>query len=641
MDDLGSKPAEVRIIAALGALFLACQALSAGPLRTSFWGCHLLAFVPAAVAAGVFAASLAVLAWLVLSPTGTAPRFMAPLERAGASRFALPVLAVVMTTAMVLFRSHQTVLGDALPLITDLPAGATFHPREPLTMLVQSAVYGWFSGGAALPAAEGVATATASAQTVSIACGFLFVFVAFDLARCIFQPPVSAAADKARERMTATGRNAAILLGTLVVLLQGYAVLFFGYLENYAIDALLIGVVLASGVRVLAGHLPLAVPLLAAVLAFGLHLSQITLLPALAVLAGSEWRTPARRRAAGRDLVIAAIGYVLLDRFLASRPGGMSLWAAAHNMLTTATSDQGTGAGIGYLLSARHSRDFLNDQYLLGPWAAALFVPGALFALRRHAFSDRKLVFLAVAASSYLGASWFTSDPLLGYPRDWDIFAPAGVAYTVAGLALWNAAGRLPFAWWRILASLVVLSGLHLSVWVALNHSEPRAMARFATLPLGLGRTEMVLGSWHRRQGNNGEAERWLRRSIEVAPRNAMTWALIGQIAADRRDLQGVIEAYAKAVALRPDKLLFRHNLVLAYEYTDQPALAIPHYETMCRTEPDLVWNWIGYARALRSSGRVAEGRTILQRGRPILERYLASSPPDSIAATIRSALAE
>ncbi len=634
----------MRVIAGLGAVFLVFQALGAGPLRTTFWGFHLLAFVPVAAAAGVFAASLAVLAWLVLAPTETAPRFMAPLERAAASRLALPVLAVAMTAALVLFRSHQTVLGDALPLITDLPAGATFHPREPLTMLVQSTVYGWFSHGKALPTAEGVATATTSAQTVSIVCGALFILVAFDLVRSIFQPPTPAAStapDKARQRLAASGRNATILLGTLALGLQGYALLFFGYLENYAVDALLIAVVLATGVRVLAGRLPLAVPLVAAVLAFGLHLSQIALLPALAILVGFELRSPTRRQAAWRDLAIAALGVVVLDRFLASRPGGMSLWAAAQNILATATNDQGTGGGIGYVLSARHSRDFLNDQFLMGPWAAALFVPGALFAWRRRAFSDRRLVFLAIAAASYLVASWITADPQLGYPRDWDIFAPAGVAYTVAGLALWNAATRSPFTWWRILASVVVLSGLHLAVWVALNHSEPRAMARFATLPLGLGRTEMVLGNWYRRQGNNDEAERWLRRSVEASPRNANSWAFLGQIAADRQDFQGVIAAYTKAVALRPDKLVFRHNLVLAYEYTDQPALAIPHYEILCRTEPNLVWNWMGSASALRRTGHPAEARAVLQRARPILDRYLASSPPDSIAATIRSALAE
>jgi tetratricopeptide (TPR) repeat protein len=631
----------VRIIAALGVASLVLQALAVGPLRTSFWGFHLLAFVPAAVAAGVFAASIAVLVWLVLSPDDMAPRFMARLESAAASRVVLLVLAVTMTAALAVFRSHQTVLGDALPLITDLPTGVTFHPREPLTMFIQSAVYGWFSGGAELPGAKGVATATQSAQTVSIVCGFLFVVVAFDLVRSIFQPLTPAAPMKKQRRASDANLNAVVLLGTLVLVLQGYALLFFGYLENYAIDALLIAVVLASGVRTLAVRLPLAVPLLAAVLAFGLHLSQIALLPALAMLVVSELSAPDRRRAAARDLVIAAVGYLVVDRFLASRHGGMSLWAAAQNILTTATSDQGTGAGIGYLLSPRHLRDFVNDQYLLGPWAAALFVPGAILAFKRHVPVDRSRVFLAIAAASYLGASFITSDPQLGYPRDWDIFAPAGVAYTVAGLALWKAAARSQFVWWRVLTTIAALSGLHLAVWVTLNHSEPRAMARFATLPLGLGRTEMVIGNWYRRQGNDEEAERWLRRSVEASPGNANSWAFLGQIAGDRQNLPAVIEAYTKAVALRPDKLVFRHNLVLAYEYSKQPAPTIPHYETLCRTEPNLVWNWMGYARALRQTGRAAEARAVLQRGRPYLDRYLASSPPDSAAAAIRSALAE
>src|SRR5262249_53236697 len=158
-----------------------------------------------------------------------------------------------------------------------------------------------------------------------------------------------------------------------------------------------------------------------------------------------------------------------------------------------------------------------NDQYLMGPWAAGLLLPAAALAWPRRAVGEWRsspVSFVLVVAASYFLASFLTVDPSLGYARDWDLFAPAGVAYTAAGLGLLMLAVSSSAARERLLLFFIATSAVHLATWVWLNHCEPRAMARFATLPLGLGRTELVLGNWYRREGQPQKAEEWLQRAV-------------------------------------------------------------------------------------------------------------------------------
>src|SRR5262249_12633800 len=145
---------------------------------------HLLAFVPRGVAATVF---LVMLASMAAAWRGFDRR--APIIDTVTRKLAQPLFAAVFTgvaTALFwIFRSHQTVLGDAWPLATDLPHGVEFHPRQPLAMMVQQAVYDAQNGGQRLtfPGAPTMADpavhrAILSAQCVSVACGALFVALA-------------------------------------------------------------------------------------------------------------------------------------------------------------------------------------------------------------------------------------------------------------------------------------------------------------------------------------------------------------------------------------------------------------------------------------------------------------------------------
>jgi len=144
-------------------------------------------------------------------------------------------------------------------------------------------------------------------------------------------------------------------------------------------------------------------------------------------------------------------------------------------------------------------------------------------------------------------------------------------------------------------------------------------MQRFATLDLGLGRTEVVLGNWHYRNGRTAEAVPWFERALRVDPRNSNAWAFLGQIEAEAGNMQRAGEAFRSASALRPDKALYRHNLVKALEAQGRFAETLPHYEILTNQEPYFVDNPLGWAAALRATGREAEATATLQRG---LERF-------------------
>jgi len=326
---------------------------------------------------------------------------------------------------------------------------------------------------------------------------------------------------------------------------------------------------------------------------------------------------------------------------------GSSLWRAVRGIVTTALTDQGSGAGLGYMFSAPHLRDFLDEQYLLGPLAAFLFVPAAVCAamhrrtrgtgrasgLRQDDSRSREGsasgAFLCLAAAVFLAASWTASDPALGYARDWDLFAPTGVTYSVAGLYLLATQVRAGAARARLLACGLLLSFLHLGAWVLVDHSEARSMARFVHLPLGQGRTEVVVGSWHFRNGRTDEAVTWFEKALRANPRNPSAYAFLGYIDAQRGRMDRAADAYREAIQYRPDKPDYRHNEIQALEALGRYAETLPHYEMLARDEPETIENWLGYARALRTLGREPAARDVLQRALARFEAARRRQPDD------------
>ena len=81
-----------------------------------------------------------------------------------------------------------------------------------------------------------------------------------------------------------------------------------------------------------------------------------------------------------------------------------------------------------------------------------------------------------------------------------------------------------------------------------------------------------ALAGFYLRQGQPDQAEPLLKRGLELAPDNARTWQLWGEIRRERNDTEGALAAFDKALALNPDDLVaLRAKASLAIE--------LGHYE--------------------------------------------------------------
>lgn len=598
-------------IAAVG---LILQIASLGPLRASFWGFHLFAFVHPAVAV-VGWACVALAAIAVLRPMG------AGTESVRGDPFGRPWL-VALTLATVcaglfwLFRTEHLFLGDALPLKIDLAKGQDFHPRQPLTMWVQQQLFRFVGPIVARGQADPEEVALRSVAWGSVAAGFLFVLVAVALGRGI------ARSSQHTPRMG--------WLAALVILSQGYIQLFFGYVENYTYYALMIAVYIYLGLRYISGSAPLVLSGLALVLALALHLSAAVLMPSFLVLAVWGLTQRDRRRGALLDLAICAV--VLL--------GVRQVFLIAYNydLLGTLFDVSGRALGQkddlipGYMTSLRHARDFINEQFLIGPLGLFLFLPAGGFALAFAKRRDAATVFLLTLGLAYAAASGLAGDSNLGYARNWDLLAPAGICFVIA--AVYFVSHHVTESVWlrRLLVFGLVISAVHTLPWIWINHNEQASFARLKALPLGLGRTEVVVANWYLRNGRREEATQWFRRAIAVNPNQGPAYAFLGMLFTEDERFEDARVAYARAVALRPDKPEYHHNYAMTLLELGRDDEALAELERLRVMRPDHREYDYLMADVLSKLGRERDLVAVNERLLSFAEQTLATDPTDELA---------
>ncbi len=553
---------------ALAFISLVGGALAAGLLRDSWWGFHLAAFAPTPLVVAVVVILLGALAWFLF---GSAELPDSPLFLNRPARTTV-VVALVGGALFWGFRSEQRLLGDAQPLATDLVGGQNFHPRQPLTYRLQQSLYQQLDSIFAREGREPVDVAHRTVAVGSVVAGMLFCAVAMGLGGTI----------------AGSGTLASLLVALLLVS-QGFALLFFGYVENYTFYTLAIGMFVLEALLYLRGRTSLMAPGLTLLLAVALHLSAVALVPAFAVLAGHGLTN--HRRDTLRDLGLLAVGTVGTHFILSQMFVDYGLTVGVRDLLEIARRDHGGGAGLSYTWSATHLRDFFNSQWLLGP-VSALVATATLVHGFARGWREPEARFLAVATLTFLAGSFLMSEPLLGYARDWDLFAPAGVVYatTVAYFVARHGVSRE-----RVLLLLLAVSATHTTLWVANNHVEARALERFKTLPLGLGRTQVVVGNWYYRHQETAQAQQWFHAALEENPYNANAFGLLGAVQAGEGNLEEAAASFQNAVGLRPDKQVFRNNLVAALMELDRAPEALPHLRWLVNKLP----NQITYLRLL------------------------------------------
>jgi Flp pilus assembly protein TadD len=598
------------------------HAVAAQPDLSWMWGTHFYGFYPRwvlIVATGILAAVVLATAFRRKQLSDVITNALTP-ALAGKRMFAFAAACVVAGTSLFWFaRISHTYLGDGNIIVEEIDTSQQLLEREPLSSLLQYAVYrttkSWFydsNRSIELNAHDALAPG-------SVLAGFFFLIVAWLLAN-----ELARLVKVDQDRYT---RVIGALLW-LTIAAQGYVQLFFGYVENYSFYAVGVVTYLWLAMRYLRGAAPLLYPTLALILCFALHLSSLVLGASFVVLAIHALARRDSRSRALRDLGVAtAIAFAVVLVFARVREG----YNPVNTLLAMVRTAFAHESNRGYMFSGQHYRDFFNEQLLIGPLGMFLFLPATVAALlAKNVRRGPVAWFVLVAGLGYLIACWLIGDSNLGYARDWDLLSHSGLVFTTASLALLLLPRVRPAVVVAALVCAAATSLYHTAPWITLNADSSRSLARLETLPLGLGRTEVVMSTYYRQRGDTESQRLWLQRALATNPANVNAIYLLGALDLRTGRYEDAVVSLGQAVRIRPDKVMFRTALVQALTALNRLQEAIPHLEMLARTDPNSLSVQLTLGEALQGAGRIAEGQRAFEQAERLCRPIVASKPGDA-----------
>ncbi len=362
------------------------------------WGIGFWAFLPVGVRVGLAVAAVIVLA-AILSLRDAADR--AKGQQSSQSSYFLISTAVIAVFGALyfLFPARSFFLGDGLQNLDALASGKGIIKA---TALGEGYAHVWLAKVLGVSDRSG---ALLVFRLLSGLSGIVFVAAAVVGSRRLF--------DGARDQF----------LFVLGLATGGYALLWFGYVEQYSLFVAVVGIFTLIGLLVAHGAVNRfwLLPLLA--LAVLMHIFGLLLLPAALYLLLAD-TSLGRRIGRTRNASLVLAGMLAL---IAAVSGGIFAFRSSlflrYALIPLADSIYAYDSYT--LLSWAHLLDFVNLALLLLPGAGLL----VLLMTRRQtraALKDRRFIFLTIMLV-IVWAGLFLVDPKLGLPRDWDLFSFAGL----------------------------------------------------------------------------------------------------------------------------------------------------------------------------------------------------------------------
>ena len=403
--------------------------------------------------------------------------------------------------------------------------------------------------------------------------------------------------------------------------------LFFGYVENYALYMPGVLLYLFLGLRTLENRMPLWAPALVLGLLLALHQAFAVFGPSLLFLAYRTWRQ-------GRDTVpswkntaatVAALCCVPVSTAALLELSGIGFDGylgrmGGRNFLPLFAEP---GLQSQYrIFSLAHFLDFLNQQLLTAPAACM-----AIFLVRKSHLGRQ--TFLLIAAVFPLFFT-FLARPEIGVFRDWDIFSLPALPLTlwVATALMARIRAREP-----LFHSAFLLCGaaaFHTLFWIGLNASAGPAEARFVHLVNRLTGISAVnswitLGKFHRRQNNTNAALHAYQRSIDADPTNPNRWLTTGVACREMGRTSDAIEHFRKAAELQPDLAIPYMNLGAIYYDTGEFSMAIEYFRKAIALQPDLADAHMSLGAVYRRVGQYADAIEALEKAVALRPHHAAT----------------
>lgn len=368
------------------------------------------------------------------------------------------ITAVVTISSLITFyflRSKTHFLGDGYLNLSSLASAKPFVKDTAIGAIKAHIWLKSHMGG------NDEATALLTFQVISILSGVLFLLAIFYLARKLFREPLDS---------TLFGFGMAS---------GGYTLLFFGYVEYYALFVLSVTIYTLAGLLIVNGKLNKWLALLFFALTVFFHVLSISLLPSTLYLLSVGTRVEkfflklSSRKKWSLTLLAGVISISVLTFYYSNS------YRLRFTMMPI-VSDRFTVEGY-TLFSLKHLFDIINLIFLMFPgFLIYLFLLPRT--LSRQFLHERSFQFLLILSLSTLCAV-FLVDPKLGMPRDWDLLSYFGVP--LCALGYYSVVTRSESTRKYIAIALMMLLGLFSLFPRALRQSSPQsAIAEFKSYAL-------------------------------------------------------------------------------------------------------------------------------------------------------------
>lgn len=540
------------------------------------WGGHHYAFFPAVWLAGGLgaAAAAALLGWL------------RPVRRSVPHAAAAAVAVLAGGVLFWLGREQVPFLGDGFARIESLRQGIFIWLLEPVGITFPYRLSRWLPGTDPQTVFAGI----------SIGCGVVFLILAAWLAWVA----------------AAEGRNRLLVFGLLAT--AGVTRLFYGYVETYPLLAVAVLFYLVLGVRFARGRGNPVVLAAAVCLVFLVHTSGVLLLPSLVYLL---WRRGGRAWAAGLvPVLVLAGGHLALHGLGSGLPQALGVY---REFLLPFGNAAGPQYQYGVFAPA-HFLDLFQAQMLVGPFSLVFVLLLLAAGGVRLLGSDGRFLLWA-------GVPWFLFAAVfhhtIGAPRQWDLFAPAALAWVVLAALLLTRlpglAGR-PARAGLVIGLVLGTSLFHTLAWVGLGADADRSLRHFAALfgpgspaaPTARSYAFDGMGTYYLSQGEAENAEMAYREAVTADTTNADAAGHLGSLflfLGKKREAVGILNW---AVRYDPDREYLHYELGNAYQMAGNPVSALTAYRRALELNPDFLQAYLKLASLERRTGKLAVADTLL-----------------------------
>lgn len=386
---------------------------------------------------------------------------------------------------------------------------------------------------------------------VSCVCGAVFVFFVLLLGDLVGKRGI----DK-------------VLIFALLVL-SGGSQLFLGYVESYTIAYLGIFIFIYFSIGYLKGKNGLILPFVVFILSVFFHASALYLFPSfiflLLVKTSNQKGTDIRRIVAQRFFIIillavsAIFGFYLFQSY-PIKEAGQKL---SYFLIPLIGSQENPYS----LFSFPHLLDVINQQLLISPVGIGIWI--AIFLCMRKRLNFKSAIvrfFLLVTLFSFGFA--FLIDPVLGYARDWDLFASTGLGYTVWGAYLvvdfLKGSQKAKHVFFVAIIALLISS----LPWFLINADGGRSVKRFENL-LGLYQRGKAYGHYtlcwfYYTQGLVQREIDEIKKAIALE-KHPRYFARLGLIYSKKGELDESILLYKNAIQIDSTNPDYHEYLGIAY----------------------------------------------------------------------------